>query len=146
MRRYRSEGHPVDAIFESAYFNAVYGKEVSTAVIVAAKLLMALGLLLIPTLLMGGTLPVLSRVFARSFEQVGRTLGAGRVRVFWSITFPLAARGIICGLPISISCICQVAYIASAPTNRARVNGAERSSTRPPPADARYLRRSAARR
>src|SRR5205814_10478502 len=61
-------------IFESAYFSAVYGKELSTAVIVAAKLLMALGLLMIPTLLMGGTLPVLSRVFARSFEQVGRTI------------------------------------------------------------------------
>src|SRR5205814_2184317 len=39
------------SIFESAYFSAVYGKEVSTAVIVAAKLIMALGLLLIPTLL-----------------------------------------------------------------------------------------------
>lgn len=31
------------------------------------------------------------------FEQVARTLGATPLRVFWSITLPLAARGIIAG-------------------------------------------------
>lgn len=31
------------------------------------------------------------------FEQVARTLGAGRARVFFTITLPLAARGIVAG-------------------------------------------------
>lgn len=59
---------------EGLYFSFLQGRELGTAVTVAAKLLLALGILLIPTLLMGGTLPMLSRVMARSYDQVGRSV------------------------------------------------------------------------
>ena len=57
-------------LFENAYFSLVVGKNVGLVLAVAAKLILSLGLMLLPTLLMGGTLPVLSRVFVRSFEQI----------------------------------------------------------------------------
>ena len=37
------------------------------------------------------------------FEQIARTLGAGEVRVFFTITLPLAARGIVAGMLLSFA-------------------------------------------
>lgn len=36
-------------------------------------------------------------------EQIARSLGAGEGRVFWSVTFPLAARGIVGGLLLAFA-------------------------------------------
>jgi molybdate transport system permease protein len=37
------------------------------------------------------------------FEQVARTLGAGPWRVFWTITLPLAARGLVAGAVLAFA-------------------------------------------
>ena len=37
------------------------------------------------------------------FEQVARTLGAGRWRTFWTITLPLAARGLVAGAVLAFA-------------------------------------------
>jgi molybdate transport system permease protein len=37
------------------------------------------------------------------YEQVARTLGAGPWRVFWSITLPLAARGLVAGAVLAFA-------------------------------------------
>ncbi len=54
--------------------------------------------------------PLLARAARVAFEgvnprleQVARTLGAGPARVFWSITLPLAARGIIAGAVLAFA-------------------------------------------
>jgi molybdate transport system permease protein len=39
----------------------------------------------------------------RRFEQVARTLGAHRVRVFFTISLPLAARGIVAGVVLAFA-------------------------------------------
>lgn len=45
------------------------------ALVVAGKMLLSLALLLIPTVLMGGTMPLLSRFFTERVEHVGVTVG-----------------------------------------------------------------------
>ena len=37
------------------------------------------------------------------FEQIARTLGAGEIRVFFTITLPLAARGLVSGVLLSFA-------------------------------------------
>ena len=63
--------------------------------------LAALGVMSFP-LLVRSTRVALEQVNPR-FEQIARTLGAGDLRVFFSITIPLALRGIIGGVILAFA-------------------------------------------
>ena len=63
--------------------------------------LVALGVMSFP-LLVRSTRVALEQVNPR-FEQIARTLGAGDLRVFFSITIPLALRGIIGGVILAFA-------------------------------------------
>jgi len=63
--------------------------------------LVALGVMSFPLLVMA-TRVALEQVNPR-FEQIARTLGAGEPRVFFSITLPLALRGIIGGVILAFA-------------------------------------------
>jgi molybdate transport system permease protein len=63
--------------------------------------LVALGVMSFPLLVMATRL-ALEQVNPR-LEQIARTLGAGEVRVFFSITLPLALRGIIGGVILAFA-------------------------------------------
>ncbi len=63
--------------------------------------LVALGVMSFPLLVLATRL-ALEQVNPR-FEQIARTLGAGDVRVFFSITLPLASRGIIGGVILAFA-------------------------------------------
>lgn len=63
--------------------------------------LVALGVMSFPLLVMA-TRVALEQVNPR-FEQIARTLGAGNMRVFCSITLPLARRGIIGGIILAFA-------------------------------------------
>lgn len=63
--------------------------------------LAALGVMSFPLLVMA-TRVALEQVNPR-FEQIARTLGAGNMRVFCSITLPLARRGIIGGIILAFA-------------------------------------------
>jgi molybdate transport system permease protein len=63
--------------------------------------LVALGVMSFPLLVLATRL-AFEQVNPR-FEQVARTLGAGEVRVFFSITLPLALRGIIGGIILAFA-------------------------------------------
>jgi molybdate transport system permease protein len=64
-------------------------------------LLVALGVMSFP-LLVRSTQWALEQVNPR-FEQIARTLGAGDLRVFFTITLPLALRGIIGGIILAFA-------------------------------------------
>src|SRR5271165_5265796 len=63
--------------------------------------LVALGVMSFP-LLVRSTQWALEQVNPR-FEQIARTLGAGNLRVFFTITLPLALRGIIGGIILAFA-------------------------------------------
>jgi molybdate transport system permease protein len=63
--------------------------------------LVALGVMSFP-LLVRSTRVALEQINPR-FEQIARTLGAGELRVFFSITAPLAARGIVGGVLLAFA-------------------------------------------
>ena len=60
---------------EAAYLGLARGSSASVALHTAVRAVLATGLLLPPTFLMGGTLPAMCRVFLRREESLGRDLG-----------------------------------------------------------------------
>jgi molybdate transport system permease protein len=63
--------------------------------------LIALGVMSFP-LLVRSTRVAFEEVNPR-LEQVARTLGAGELRVFWTITLPLASRGVAAGMVLAFA-------------------------------------------
>ena len=63
--------------------------------------LIALGVMSFPLLVLSARI-AFEQVHPR-FEQIARTLGAGEARVFFSITVPLAVRGIIGGMLLAFA-------------------------------------------